>query len=422
MEAAVVDLESVQQAQRRIAPFARRTPLIPSRYLTELAGGNVYLKAEALQHTGSFKIRGAANRLALLTPEERRRGVVAASAGNHGQGVAVVAASLGIDCTVIMPVGASLAKIQAIKGYGARVVLHDEPFAHAKAIAEERNLVFIHAFDDPAVIAGQGTIGLEIVEDLPEVAQVIVPTGGGGLASGVAVAVKTLCPQLRIVGVQAAAAPAVAQSFHQGKPLSVRPRPTLADGAALAEPGRITFPLLRRYLDDIVVVDEEAIAQAIALLLERSKLVAEGAGALGVAALLRGLAPAASGPTVVVLSGGNIDISLLARVAEHGLSHAGRYLSIAVGLEDQPGRLAELLAIISATGANVLEVEHHRWGLHLGVGRVQAVLIMEVRDKEHAQQVCSDLESAGYAEVPREGPEAQRYFLPQGWLDDKDRG
>lgn len=411
-----VDISSIRQAQQRISGFARTTPIISSRYLSHLAGSPVYLKVEALQRTGSFKVRGAANKLALLSEEERSRGVIAASAGNHGQGVAVVADGMGVSCTVIMPKGASVAKVQATRGYHAQVVLHEEPLSHARTLAKEKGLIFIHPFDDPAVIAGQGTIGLEIIEKLPDVEQVIVPVGGGGLAAGIAVAVKSLRPQARIIGVQAAAAPAIARSFRDGRPLAVPPHPTIADGVAVAAPGEVTFPLLRQYLDDIVVISEDVIAQAIALLLERAKLVVEGAGALGVAALIDGQIPAAKGPTVIVISGGNIDIPLLARTAEHGLVHAGRYLSLNVGLADRPGQLAHLLAIIAATEANVLEVQHHRLGERLPIGRVRATLLLEVRDLQHSQEVSLALEGAGYTRVPLEEPPGQRQFVPRSWL------
>lgn len=411
-----LDLDAIRQASQRISGVVRQTPLIPSRHLSELLGAPVYLKAEALQRTGSFKLRGAANRLALLTEEQRRHGIVAASAGNHGQAVALVASSMGVQSRVVMPRGASVAKVEATRSYGGEVILEDEPFARAMAMAREENLTLIHPFDDPAIVAGQGTVGLEIVEALPDVTQVVVPTGGGGLAAGVALAVESLRPAARVVGVQSAAAPGVEQSLRQGRPLALKPRPTIADGVAVAGPGEVTFPLLQRYLDDIVIVDEETIAQAIVLLLERSKLVAEGAGALGVAAILECLIPAAPGPTVLIVSGGNIDIHLLARAAEHGLTHAGRYLSITVGLEDSPEQLAGLLAVLAAAGANVLQLEHHRWGVHLPMGRIAANLVLETRDRLHAEEVCSGLEAAGYAPAPATESEASRWFVPRaGW-------
>lgn len=419
-----VDVSSIRQAQERISGFALPTPLVSSRYLSHLLGSPVYLKIEALQRTGSFKVRGAANKLALLSEEERKRGIIAASAGNHGQGVAMVADRMGVSCTVVMPKGASVAKVQATRGYHAQVILHEEPLSYARTLAKERRMSFIHPFDDPAVVAGQGTIGLELVERLPDVEQVIVPVGGGGLAAGIAIAVKSLRPRTRIVGVQAAAAPGVAKSFKDGRPQVVPPRPTIADGVAVAAPGEVTFPLLRRYLDDIVVVGEDVIAHSIALLLERAKLVAEGAGALGVAALIERLVPATKGPTIIVISGGNIDIPLLARAAEHGLVHAGRYLSLTVGLEDQPGQLARLLGVIATTEANVLEVQHHRLGQSLPMGRVRASLLLEVRDLEHTQEVSSALVSAGYAQASPEELSGQQHFLPRSWLrgDGEDTG
>lgn len=396
----------------------RHTPLLHSRSLTAAAGVDVFLKAECLQHTGSFKLRGATNRIALLTEDEQRRGVVTASAGNHAQGVAMAAARAGVPATVVMPEHASIAKVAATKALGATVLLAGESFEQARAeaqrLAAQDGLVVVPAFDDPLVVAGQGTLGLEIVEDRPDVATVLVPAGGGGLASGVAVAVKSLKPDVEVLVVQAANAPGVAESLERGEPVQVRPHPTLADGVAVAGPGQVTFPLLHRYVDRALVVEEDQIARAMVHMLERSKLVVEGAGAVGVAALLAGATGLLRGPVVVVLSGGNVDINLLARVVEHGLQHAGRYLSLSVGLDDRPGELVALLRIISEAGANVLDVEHHRWGIEIPVGRVQVSLLLEVRDQDHSQALIDRLSHAGFTRTHGHRP-AEVRLEPVAW-------
>jgi threonine dehydratase len=416
----VVRLEDVHRAREAVYRVARRTPLLPCEPLSARIGGEVLLKAECLQRTGSFKVRGAANKLASLSPDERRRGVIAASAGNHAQGVALAARILGVPSTVVMPEGAAIVKVAATREHGAEIVLHGENFAdawqRANDIAEERGLIPVPPYDDESVIAGQGTIGTEVAEEAPDAAEVIVPVGGGGLIAGVALALKTLRPEVKIVGVQAAAAPAAAVSFGRGRRSTVRAQPTIADGVAVEAPGRITFPLIRRYVDDLVTVDEESIAQAIVLLLERAKLVVEGAGALGVAALLAGAArPAASGATVVLLSGGNIDVNVLASVVQHGLLHFGRYLTLRVGVEDRPGALASILSIIAATGANVLDVDHLRQGIHLPVRGVEVRLLLETRDEEHIMEIVERLTAAGYVETGGDGTSYN--FAPRGWLE-----
>src|SRR3990170_1609858 len=398
----MIDLESVRRAAITVAPFIEATPVLHSRGFSRTFGGPIYLKAECLQRTGSFKVRGAANKLASLSADERAQGVIAASAGNHAQGVAVAAAALGVRCTIVMPEGAALAKVEATRGYGAEVLLHGADFASAEArahaLASERSRTFIPAFDDEAVVAGQGTLGLEVCEARPDLGLLLVPGGGGGLAGGVALAVKGLLPKVRVVGVQAAWAPAASRSYRAGRIVEVPPGPTVADGVALPAPGQVTLPLLREYLDDLVCVEEEAIVQAVALLLERSKLVVEGAGAVGLAALLSGVVKSRGATTVVVLSGGNIDVNVLAGIVEHGLLPAGRYLTLSVGLDDRPAHLAGLLAVIGASGANVLEVEHHRLGLHLPVRRVEVRLLLEVRNADHAAEVCRALEERGFVE------------------------
>jgi threonine dehydratase len=413
---AMISLEQIRQAVDAVYEVAHRTPLLYSAALSERFGGEIYLKAESLQHTGSFKVRGAANRLAALTAAERARGVIAASAGNHAQGVAVAARRLGVKATVVMPERAALAKVQAARRYGAQVILHGEDFddsiKFAKAMALEANIVFIPAFDDERVIAGQGTLGLEILEDCPGVETVIVPVGGGGLIAGVATAVKALRPQASVIGVQAAAAPATSLSFQAQKKCYQDAAPTIADGVAVGSPGDYTLPLLQRYLDACLTVDEEAIAQAIVLLIENAKLVVEGAGALAIAAMLTGAAKPA-GKTVAVLSGGNIDINMLATIVQRGLLHENRYLNLRMEFEDSPGQLARLLAIVAATGANVLDVDHLRQDMHLPLRGVEVHLLLETRDLGHIEDLTRQIADAGY--LVTESTSTTRAFRPVTW-------
>jgi threonine dehydratase len=413
----VISVQDIRRAAEAVYQVAHHTPLLPSTRLSERFGSEVLLKAECLQYTGSFKVRGAANKLASLTEAERRRGVIAASAGNHAQGVAVAARRLGVRATVVMPRQAALAKVQATRRFNARVILHgddfDEALAKALSLAAEEDLVFIPAFDDPRVIAGQGTLGLELLEDCPDLDTVIVPVGGGGLIAGVATAVKAMRPDARVIGVQAAAAPAAALSFQRGRRLHREPAPTIADGVAIAAPGRETLPLIRRYVDELVTVDEEAIAQAIVMLLEDAKLVVEGAGALGVAALLSGAVTAGSGKTVVVLSGGNIDINMLSTIVQRGLLTENRYLTLRVDFDDRPGLLAELLAVVASTGANVLDVEHLRHEASLPLRAVEVRLLLETRDLDHIEDLTHRISAAGY--VLTESTSTTRAFRPANW-------
>lgn len=415
-EAATITLAEIKAARTRTASLVRRTPMVHSAALSKLSGCDVWFKTECLQRTGSFKVRGAGNRLAMLSPGERERGVVAASAGNHAQGVAVAAAAAGIEATVVMPTNAPLAKVEATRSYGADVVLvgHDyaEAAEYANEVAERENgPVLVHAFNDAAVIAGQGTLGLEILEDLEEVANVVIPVGGGGLAGGVALAIKERHPAVRILGVQAAAAQGAIESLAAGKLIACPPGVTLADGVAVAAPGELTLPLLARYIDGMSAVSEEEISQAIVFLLERSKLMVEGAGAVGVAALLHEQLKV-EGPTVVVLTGGNLDINVLARIVEHGLSHAGRYRQLKIGLDDKPGRLSQLLQMVAEAGANVINVEHQRAGVGLAVGRVEVDLLLEVRSRGHGEEVVEHLKKGGFKTADRDG---FLHFIPSEW-------
>ena len=413
----MLSLAEIEQSQAAVYRVAHRTPLHSPQSLSRLFECELLLKAECLQHTGSFKVRGAANKLASLTPPERQRGVVTASAGNHAQGVAVAARAIDVAATVVMPEHATLAKIQATRAYGARVLLHGADFGEAMAKALELGSgdgpVFIPAYDDEAIIAGQGTLGLEVLADCPEVETVIVPVGGGGLIAGTATAIKALRPDVTVIGVQAAAAPAASLSLSESALIERRPAPTLADGVAVPAPGSICLDLMLKYVDNILTVDEEAIARAIVLLLERARLVVEGAGALPVAALLDGAIDVRGRRVVAVLSGGNIDINVLATIVHHGLLHANRYLTLTVDLDDRPGRLASLLGVIAATGANVLDVNHLRQGLDLPVSGVEVRMLLETRDAEHISELTDRLLAAGYV-LTRSEP-TSRAFRPAVW-------
>ena len=395
-----VTLQDVRRAQSSIAHLVLKTPMLPARSLGDLAGCELLLKAENLQRAGSFKVRGAANKIAALSPSQRAKGVIAASAGNHAQGVALAAGYAGIPCTVVMPVGASLPKVEATRGYGATVLLEGDDFdqaqMHAKRVMRENDLIFIHAFDDPAIIAGQGTIGLEMLEQVSDLDTVVVPMGGGGLISGIALAIKETAPGVGVIGVQVAAATAVVDSYKANQRLTVKPEATVADGIAVGTPGELTIPLVQRYVDDMVVVEEDEVTQAMMLLLERSKLLVEGAGAVGLAAVLGGKIRVAGKKVAVVLSGGNVDSHLIARVVESGLAHAGRYLVLRVMLKDRPGQLSRLLSVVSDSQANVLDIGHLRHAPTVHLGHVEVLLTLETRNYTHAEEVWERLRSAGY--------------------------
>ena len=397
---APVTLADVRAARDLLADVVRRTPLEPNRALGERVGGDVFLKCENLQRAGSFKIRGAYTRMARLTPDERAAAVVAACAGNHAQGVALAARILGIRARIFMPAGAPLPKVQATLGYGADVEFHgqtvDDALVAARAAAGE-GPVLIHPFDHPDIVAGQGTVGLEVLEQCPDVATILVSTGGGGLLAGIATAVRALRPHVRIVGVQAEGAAAYPASLAAGHPVALTSMTTMADGIAVGMPGEVPFSVISRQVDDVVTVSEEMISRALLFLLERAKLVVEPAGAAGVAALLDDdvvgmLRP----PVVAVLSGGNIDPLLMLRVIRYGMSAAGRYLQFRVRLPDRPGSLAELLALLAQVRANVLEVEHVRTSPRLSVGEVEIGLRLEMQGPAHCQEVLAALRAAGH--------------------------
>jgi threonine dehydratase len=395
----LVTVEAVEAARKALAGVVRVTPLEPSRPLSTTVRGPVWLKCENLQRAGSFKVRGAYLRISRLTPQERERGVVAASAGNHAQGVALAAGLLGTRATVFMPVGAPLPKAAATRGYGAAVQFAgdsvDESLLAAQEFAERTGAVFIHPFDHADVIAGQGTVGLEILEQCPDVRTIITGVGGGGLISGIAVAAKAANPGIRVIGVQAEGAAAAAVSLRAGTPRRV-PGRTIADGIAVGRPGDLTFAHLQALVDDVVTVSDEDITRALVLLLERGKLVVEAAGAVGVAALLSGALTDVPTPAVVVLSGGNIDPLLMVRVIERGLVAAGRYLRFTVRCPDRPGQLAALLALIAREGANVDDVVHRRHDPRLRLGEVEVDLSVETRGAEHSDVLITTLRSAGY--------------------------
>ncbi|MBM9504557.1 threonine ammonia-lyase [Actinacidiphila acididurans] len=396
---AAITLDDVRGAHKMLAGVARVTPMEGSRHLSSLVGAPVHLKCENLQRTGSFKIRGAYVRIAGLTPEQRAAGVVAASAGNHAQGVALAASLLGVRSTVFMPVGAPLPKVAATREYGAEVRLHgavvDESLLAAKEYAESTGAVFIHPFDHQDVIAGQGTLGLEIMEQCPEVGTIVVGVGGGGLAAGVALAVKALRPQVRIVGVQAAGAAAYPPSLAAGRPVTLESVATMADGIMVGRPGDLPFAIIRELVDEVVTVTEDQLSSALLLCLERAKMVVEPAGASPVAALLA--APESfAGPVVAVLSGGNVDPLLMQRTLRHGMSAAGRYLSLRVRLHDRPGALATLLGVFSAADANVLDVSHVRTDPRLGLTEAEVEVHLETKGHEHCAALGAALEDAGY--------------------------
>jgi threonine dehydratase len=391
--------EDVLAARTILQPVIRQTPVLESSALSTLVAGPVYVKCENLQRGGSFKVRGAYLRIARLTPAQRACGVIAASAGNHAQGVALAAAALGATATVVMPAAAALPKVAATRSYGAEVVLYgatvEDALARAQELAAETGSVFIHPFDHPDVIAGQGTVGLEIAEQCPQARTIVVPVGGGGLAAGIALAASAVLPAARIVGVQAEAVAPMPASIAAGRPVSVTSAATMADGIAVAQPGRLATSVLAGLGAEIVTVSEENLSRGLLLCLERAKQVVEPAGAAGVAAVLEH-PTLFEPPVVIVLSGGNIDPLLLSKVLRHGLSAAGRFLAFRCKLPDRPGALATLLMEIAALGANVVDVVHERVTADLRVDEAEVSLHLETRGPEHTDSVISQLRKTGY--------------------------
>lgn len=400
---AVPSLAEFEEAARGLERVISHTPTLPSRALSDILGEPVVLKMENLQRTGSFKIRGAAYRLSQLTAEERGRGVVAASAGNHAQGVALAAQALGIPATIFMPLGVPVPKLLATRGYGAEVVLEGETVTTslrlAAEFAERTGAVMIHPFDHRDVVVGQGTLGLEVIADAPDIDTILVGIGGGGLIAGVAAAAKASAAKLgrsvRVIGVQAENAAAMPPSLAEGHPIAIQTQPTIADGILVAEPGAVPFEIIKDLVDDVVTVTDDDIARAILVLLEQAKVVVEPAGAVGVAAILAGKV-SGTGKTMAILSGGNIDPLLLQRVVSHGLAASGRYLTIRIPLPDRPGQLARVSELVSQAGANVMEVMHTRHGQGLQISQVSLQMSIETRGAEHTELTLDTLRHAGY--------------------------
>lgn len=397
-----VTLDDVRGAQKMLSGVSRMTAMEGSRHLSQLVGSPVHFKCENLQRTGSFKLRGAYVRIAGLLPEERAAGVVAASAGNHAQGVALASSLLGVRSTVFMPVGAPLPKVAATREYGAEVRMHgqvvDETLAAAQEYARETGAVFIHPFDHPDIIAGQGTVGLEILEQCPELRTLVLGVGGGGLAAGIAVAVKALRPDVKVIGVQAAGSAAYPPSLAAGHPVSIENPSTMADGIKVGRPGDVPFQIIDELLDGMVTVSEDELSSALLLCLERAKMVVEPAGASPVAALLS-RPQDFEGPVVALLSGGNVDPLLMQRILRHGMAAAGRYLSLRLRLTDRPGALATLLGVLSVVDANVLDVSHVRTDPRLGLTEAEVELHLETKGRAHCAEVGSSLREAGYTVI-----------------------
>ena len=399
MEKDSVTLKDVEEAAKRLASVVHKTPLESNHTFSTIAGHEVLLKLENMQRTGSFKVRGASNCIQTLSPEKKACGVITASAGNHAQGVALGATKAGIKSTIVMPEGAPLAKIEATRGYGAEVVLagsvYDEAYAEALRIQKETGATFVHAYDNPAVIAGQGTIGLEILEQCPDIKSIVVPVGGGGLLAGVAVAVKAAAPHVKVYGVQATGAPAMYLSKHAGKWVETPEAHTIADGIAVKQPGKTTFQLIQKYVDANVVVKDDDIAAPILLLMERAKMIAEGAGAISLAGILHGSLPNV-GKTAAVISGGNIDVNMISRVIENGLVKSGRRIKLVTHLTDRPGELLKFISYIKEHRANIIFIHHEHAGRNLPIGQTLVEMDLETRDHAHGEIIIAALRRAGY--------------------------
>ncbi|WP_088225079.1 threonine ammonia-lyase [Desulfosporosinus sp. FKB] len=393
-------LKEIQRARETLNGVICRTGLAYSNIISEMSDNSVYLKMENLQRTGSFKVRGAYNKIANLSESEKKNGVIASSAGNHAQGVALAATTFGIKSTIVMPKHAPLSKVIATRGYGANVVLYgdvyDDAYAEAKRIQAEENATFVHPFNDPLVMAGQGTIALELLEDLPDVEVVVVPIGGGGLISGMAVAIKELNPKIKIIGVQTKNCPGMAESIAQKQVVTVDGIPTIADGIAVKTPGDLSFDICQRYVDDIVTVDEEELASTILLLLEKVKTVAEGAGAASIAAVLNRLSAYKKRKIAAVISGGNIDVNTMTRIINKGLVKSGRKVFFDTIISDKPGVLWQLLQLVANAGANVLAVTHSRENRDVALGCARVELELETADEEQIQTIKQLMEQRQY--------------------------
>ena len=409
MDIPSVDIDQIRAAREQLEGVSVTTPIQGARWLSDEAGGTVMLKCENLQRTGSFKIRGAYNRLSRMPEEQRARGVVAASAGNHAQGVALAAQMLGIDATVFMPEGGSIPKERATRGYGAQVRLAgatlDEAIERADAFREETGATFIHPFDHPDIVAGQGTCGLEIIEQCPDVRTVVVPTGGGGLLAGISTAIRAVRPDVTLVGVQAKGAAAYPRSLQEGAPVPLAEMKTMADGIAVGRPGAIPFAAIQRYVDRVVTVTEESLSAALLMLMERAKMLVEPAGAVGVAAILDD-PDAFETPAVAVLSGGNVDPLLLDRVLRHGLAASGRYVYLRARIPDLPGGLVGFLEEVARLKLNVIDLTHERVSASLRLDEVEVRLQAETRGPDHADEALEALRQRGYTVAYDAPPDA----------------
>jgi threonine dehydratase len=395
-----ISLADVQAARERLRGSIYYSPCPHSQMLSDLTGQQIYLKLENLQMTGAFKERGALNRIATLTPAQAARGVVAASAGNHAQGVAYHATKRGIRSVIVMPLATPLVKVTATRNFGAEIVLHganyDEACDEATRICTAEGMTFIHPFDDPVVMAGQGTIGLELLEQVPELQAVVVPIGGGGLIGGIACAIKESRPDIRVIGVQTSRLPSMAAAVAQHHPVTLDSATTIADGIAVRRAGEVTFPVIERYVDEIVTVDEDEIASAILVLLEREKTLAEGAGATALAALIQKKTTLTSEHTAVIVSAGNIDVTLLSRIIERGLVQDGRLIRLRIHLLDKPGALAELTRLIADHRANIVDTLHNRAYYGVNLGDTVIDITMETRGREQVSELLAALSAGGY--------------------------
>lgn len=396
-----VTFRDIQEARSHLKDVVYKTGLVHNTTFSEMTGNFIYLKTENLQKTGSFKLRGAFNKIANLPKEQKQYGVIAASAGNHAQGVAMAATAYGIKSTIVMPKHAPLSKIAATKSYGAEVVLYgevyDEAYEKARQIQKQSGAVFVHPFDDREIIAGQGTIGIEILEDVPDADIIVVPIGGGGLISGIVIAAKHMKPDIKIIGVQTKNLPSMARSLSQNHITTVEGPATIADGIAVKTPGELTFKIVKKFVDDIVTVDEDEIANAILLLLERAKVVSEGAGAASVAAILNRLDIVRNKKIVALISGGNIDVNMLSRIIDKGLVKSGRKIFVNTLILDRPGTLSQLLNLIAETGANVLSITHDRATADIPLGYAKVKLELETADVQHVVKIKELLVQNNYS-------------------------
>lgn len=392
----MLDLEMIRSAQKTLKGVVRYTPLTQAKNL----GRNIFIKSENLQLTGAFKLRGAYNKLSSLSEDERKKGVIACSAGNHAQGIALSASMLGIKSIICMPAGAPISKVEATRNYGAEVVLvpgvYDDAAAEAERMVKEHGYTFAHPFNDEHVMSGQGTIGLEILEQLPDVEQVVVSIGGGGLISGVGCAIKSLKPECKVIGVQAAGAASMYVSMREGEPVTLPSVSTIADGIAVKCPGSLTFDYCKKYVDEIVTVKEDEIATAILALMEDQKTVAEGAGAATVAAVLFGKVDVSEKKTVCIVSGGNIDVTTISRVLTKGLTKTGRITEVTTKIADKPGSLISLLQVVAKTGANIININHSREDKESDIVACIVTMVLETRNLQHVDDIERELISAGY--------------------------